>query len=137
MIFLSVVPAVICFALACIVLLALKNGHPNIQTVLEATTTRGIAMSILLVNLSSLGLLVFIGLFVPRSEVIYYNLIYVFVSFLAASLVSTFAGSFVVKILDYQVQWTSEADVSLLALVFLVAIVTCAYRIEVIRREDK
>lgn len=132
--FLIAVPSSLAFVLALIVLTLVYQDSPLISIFLDQTTIKGIAISIFLLQLSSLGLVLLSVFFVPSTVSILYGLMIIFVSLAASILGASLLGSFSLSSAYGQIEWSGGQDPIAALLLLVGATLFCAWRIEHLRR---
>lgn len=133
MFYLAVVPSSLFSLLAFFVLMLAFQGNDYLLSLLDLVTVKGIAVSILLLNLSSFLLILLSLVFVPPSITIYYGLSVVFVALMVGTWGVSSLGSVDLNSPYGQVSWSSGSDPLFAMLLFISAILFCVWRIDKLR----
>lgn len=136
MFYFSVIPTSLFTLLAFLVLIFTLQDSDYAQFLLERTTVKGIAISVLLMNLSFYSLIIYSIIYVPPAINLWFGLSVVFVAFLSGLLgvnalgkidIESYFGSFV---------WNPGNDPVIAVVSLIIAILFCVWRVERLRREE-
>lgn len=133
MFYLAVIPSIFLSVLAFVVLILTFQESQVIVSLLDLTTVKGIAISILFLNLSLFGLIVFSFIFVPPSITLYYGLSVVFVTLMMGTWGVSALGSVTLDTPYGELNWISGSDPLLTMVLFVAATLFCVWKIDRLR----